>query len=1096
MTMPSDVLSTLLAEKPELPKRVLVLGSGALQIGQAGEFDYSGSQACKALREEGIYVVLLNPNIATVQTSEKLADAVYFLPVEPNIVEEVLVREQCDAILLGFGGQSALNCGLRLSDEGILARHGVRVLGTSIETIRACEDRKIFADKLREIGVPVARGQVATSLAEAEKVAADIGYPLILRAGFSLGGRGSAIVAAPSDLKPAIERALAGVGQVLLEECLSGWKEIEYELVRDAADNCITICNMENFDPMGVHTGESIVVAPSQTLSDADYQLLRDASIATIRHLGIVGECNIQFALDPKASRYRVIEVNPRLSRSSALASKATGYPLAYVGAKLQLGYLLPGLRNAITRTTTACFEPALDYIVCKVPRWDLEKFAGADLRIGTEMKSVGEVMAIGRSFGEALQKALRMLEVGADGFDPNLLGLSTRDEVLAEISPPSSRRIFAIARAFAIGFSVEEVAQQTAIDRFFLHELFELHTLRVGLRGLPLSSLPAALLRTCKQAGFSDAVIAAQCGVKADDVRQRRKQLGISPKLRQIDTLAAEYPAQTNYLYLTYHADESDVLPSEKKKLLLLGSGCYRIGSSVEFDWSCVGAAQAARELGYEVALLNCNPETVSTDYDLCDRLVFDEVSLETVRELWDFEQGAGGGFVGVLLAMGGQTPNRLALPLSLAGIRLLGTSPQSIDCAEDRAKFSALCDRLHVDQPRWTEAGQIEDLDGAVAAIGGYPVLVRPSYVLSGAAMRVAHSGPELTLYLDGATQVTPEHPVVVSKYERHAREIELDAVVDHGKILLWAICEHIEDAGVHSGDATMMLPPQDLTVEMVRKVKRIGAALCKSLDVTGPVNIQLLARDDEVKVIECNLRASRSFPLVSKALGVDFIATATRAMLGEKVDLPKLRDPLDLDYVVVKAPMFSFRRLSGADPLLGVEMAATGEVGCFGDTVEEALAKSLLATGFRWPSRGVLLSLGTMGDKYLLVEEARELAKLGLLLYATPGSAETLHAEGIACHTVDKGESGSDSDVLRLLRSGAIDLVVNIPRSFDSEGRPDGFLIRRAATDLEIPLLTDLQLARAVVRMLARVKPPAPGTTGTLRALPWREYLARTN
>ena len=973
---------------------------------------------------------------------------------------------------------------------------GVRVLGTSIETIRACEDRKIFADKLREIGVPVARGQVATSLAEAEKVAADIGYPLILRAGFSLGGRGSAIVAAPSDLKPAIERALAGVGQVLLEECLSGWKEIEYELVRDAADNCITICNMENFDPMGVHTGESIVVAPSQTLSDADYQLLRDASIATIRHLGIVGECNIQFALDPKASRYRVIEVNPRLSRSSALASKATGYPLAYVGAKLQLGYLLPGLRNAITRTTTACFEPALDYIVCKVPRWDLEKFAGADLRIGTEMKSVGEVMAIGRSFGEAVQKALRMLEVGADGFDPNLLGLSTRDEVLAEISPPSSRRIFAIARAFAIGFSVEEVAQQTAIDRFFLHELFELHTLRVGLRGLPLSSLPAALLRTCKQAGFSDAVIAAQCGVTADDVRQRRKQLGILPKLRQIDTLAAEYPAQTNYLYLTYHADESDVLPSEKKKLLLLGSGCYRIGSSVEFDWSCVGAAQAARELGYEVALLNCNPETVSTDYDLCDRLVFDEVSLETVRELWDFEHGAGGGFVGVLLAMGGQTPNRLALPLSLAGIRLLGTSPQSIDCAEDRAKFSALCDRLHVDQPRWTEAGKIEDLDGAVAAIGGYPVLVRPSYVLSGAAMRVAHSGPELTLYLDGATQVTPEHPVVVSKYERHAREIELDAVVDHGKILLWAICEHIEDAGVHSGDATMMLPPQDLTVEMVRKVKRIGAALCKSLDVTGPVNIQLLARDDEVKVIECNLRASRSFPLVSKALGVDFIATATRAMLGEKVDLPKLRDPLDLDYVVVKAPMFSFRRLSGADPLLGVEMAATGEVGCFGDTVEEALAKSLLATGFRWPSRGVLLSLGTMGDKYLLVEEARELAKLGLLLYATPGSAETLHAEGIACHTVDKGESGSDSDVLRLLRSGAIDLVVNIPRSFDSEGRPDGFLIRRAATDLEIPLLTDLQLARAVVRMLARVKPPAPGTTGTLRALPWREYLARTN
>jgi len=1096
-TCSESLAAVLSVAKPVMPKRVLVLGSGALQIGQAGEFDYSGSQACKALREEGIGVVLINPNIATVQTSEQLADAVYFLPVEPSLVEEIIAREHIDAILLGFGGQSALNCGLKLADDGVLAKHGVRVLGTSIETIRACEDRKLFADKLREIDVPVARGQVATSLSEAQAVAAELGYPLILRAGFSLGGRGSAIVSAESELAPAIERALAGVGQVLLEECLSGWKEIEYELLRDADNNCITICNMENFDPMGVHTGESIVVAPSQTLSDADYQLLRDAAIATIRHLGIVGECNIQFALDPRAARFRVIEVNPRLSRSSALASKATGYPLAYVGAKLQLGYSLPSLRNAITRTTTACFEPALDYVVCKVPRWDLEKFAGADLRIGTEMKSVGEVMAIGRSFGEALQKALRMLEVGADGFDPNLLPLTNREAVLAEISPPSSRRIFAIARAFALGFSVEEVAKATAIDRFFLHELYELHTLRLALTGQAVESLDEPTLRRCKQAGFSDAQIAKQSGPgqTSEAVRARRRQLGISPKLRQIDTLAAEYPAQTNYLYLTYHADAHDVAPSENKKLLLLGSGCYRIGSSVEFDWSCVGAAAAARALGYEVALLNCNPETVSTDYDLCDRLIFDEVSLETVRELWDFESAAGGGYVGVLLAMGGQTPNRLALPLHRAGIRLLGTSPESIDCAEDRAKFSSLCDRLHIDQPRWTEAAQIDDLDTAVGAIGGYPVLVRPSYVLSGAAMRVAHSSPELRLYLDGATLVTPEHPVVVSKYERHAREIELDAVADRGEIVLWAICEHIEDAGVHSGDATMMLPPQDLTVEMVRKVRRIGRALTRALQVTGPINIQLLARDDEVKVIECNLRASRSFPLVSKGLGVDFIATATRAMLGEPVELPPLRDPLDLDYVLVKAPMFSFRRLAGADPLLGVEMAATGEVGCFGSTVEEALAKALLATGFRWPSRGVLLSLGTMGDKYLLVDEARVLATLGLKIYATPGTAETLHDEGIACQVVDKGEHGESSDVLRLLRKGAIDLVVNIPRSFDSQGRPDGFLIRRAATDLEIPLFTDLQLARAVVHMLARVRPPQPGSTGSLQVLPWRDYLAQT-
>ena len=980
MTKPQS-LDVSSAATPAKPRCVVVLGSGALQIGQAGEFDYSGSQALQALREEGIRTVLVNPNIATVQTSPELASALYLLPIEPSFVERVIVQEGADAILLGFGGQSALNCGLALADSGVLAARGVRVLGTSIEAIRACEDRQLFADKLAQIGLGLARGRTVTTAAEAQQAAREIGFPLVLRAGFSLGGRGSAIVRGESELAAAIEHALRGVPQVLLEECLSGWKELEYELVRDADDNCIAVCNIENVDPMGVHTGESIVVAPSQTLSDDDHQRLRDAALRAIRHLGIVGECNIQFALDPRGSEFRVIEVNPRLSRSSALASKATGYPLAFIAAKLALGYTLPVLRNAITQTTTACFEPALDYVVCKVPRWDVDKFEGADRRIGTEMKSVGEVMAIGRSFGEALQKALRMIDVGADGFDPAHLGLGTADEARAALAAPTTQRIFALAAALKLGLSVEEITALTAIDPFFLREMQGLIAQRAALGSFAGRNFPEEILRAAKQSGFSDAAIARAAGTTEAAVRAQRHALGIVPRLRQIDTLAGEYPAQTNYLYLTYNASEDDADGTEPgggaapKRLLLLGSGCYRIGSSVEFDFCCVTAAQTARQLGYSVTLLNCNPETVSTDYHLCDRLIFDEISLEVVLDLWTREAAGGTGFVGVLGAMGGQTPNRLALPLARAGVRLLGTPADSIDRAEDRARFSALCDELGIDQPRWSVATERSDLEAVVKRLGGYPVLVRPSYVLSGAAMRVAHSAPELLRFLDGAARVSPAHPVVISKFERHAREIELDAVAEGGVILAQAISQHIEEAGVHSGDATLVLPPLDLPLEILRKVRRIGAQLARALDVTGPFNVQLLARDGAVKVIECNLRASRSFPLVSKVLGRDFVRAATRVMLGAPppADGPG-RDPLALPYFAVKAPMFSFRRLVGADPLLGVEMASTGEAGCFGRTREEALAQALLSTGFRFPRRGVLLSLGPVSDKYRFTEIGR--------------------------------------------------------------------------------------------------------------------------
>jgi len=1060
------------------PRSVLVLGSGALQIGQAGEFDYSGSQALKALREEGVRTVLLNPNIATVQTSKELADEIYFLPVEPEFVEEVIAREKVDAILLSFGGQTALNCGLALDRSGVLERAGVKVLGTPPEAIRATEDRQLFNAKLAEIGVKVARSKHADTEGEVLAAAREIGLPVILRAGFSLGGKGAAIARTEDELTRLAPRALAGGHGVLVEECLSGWKEIEYEIVRDGADNAITVCNMENVDPMGIHTGESIVVAPTQTLDDSDHQLLRNIALKTARHLGIVGECNIQYALSPETGDYRVIEVNARLSRSSALASKATGYPLAYVAAKIALGYTLPEIPNGVTKVTTAFFEPALDYVVCKLPRWDFGKFEGSTDRIGPEMKSVGEVMAIGRSFCEALQKGLRMLETGARGLDPEAFPFP---DLSRELEEPSSRRIFAVAKAITGGMSLNEVHARTRIDPFFLGEIADACELRAELiagRG----ALPGpALMRAAKRAGFSDHQIGTLSGTTAEAAREERRRQGIHPVLATIDTLAAEYPATTGYLYFTYGLTEEEVPRARGEgSALILGSGCYRIGSSVEFDWSCVGALRACRELGRRTVLLNNNPETVSTDYDVCDLLVFDELSLETV-----LETVRALGPSGVIVSVGGQTANNLVRGLAAEGVPILGTPAAAIDKAEDRGKFSALCDELGILQPRWLAHGSAANVDEAVDRVGGYPVIVRPSYVLSGAAMRIAHGPTELGEYLAQATQVSPEHPVVISKFEEDAREIEVEAVGRAGVVTHWALTEHVENAGVHSGDATLVLPPQSLTTETVRRARRIVTALAKALDVTGPFNVQMLARDNDVKVIECNLRASRSLPFVSKALGVDFVREATLALFGAPAAAAG-RDPLDLDLVAVKVPQFSFRRIAGADPTLRVEMASTGEVGCFGRSPEEALMKGMLSVGFRYPQKGVLLSLGPVRDKYRFAGEARALLGRGLHLYATGGTADVLAAEGIACTRVAKGEEPNGGpSALSLMRSHAIDLVINVAREYDAHGVPDGALIRRLAVDLEIPLITDLTLARAVVHAVVTCP------KDHLEVLPWRAY-----
>ncbi len=1062
---------------PKKPRRVLVLGSGALQIGQAGEFDYSGSQAIKALKEEGVATVLVNPNIATIQTSLDLADRIYLVAVSPEFVERVIAQEDVDGILLAFGGQTALNCGLELHDSGVLARHGVQVLGTPIASIRDTEDRQLFKERLAQIDVKTARSRASTSLAEAREAALEIGLPVMLRGGYALGGKGSGIVDDAAALDGALRRAFAaGTSQVLVEECLRGWKEIEYEVVRDARDTCITVCNMENLDPLGIHTGESIVVAPSQTLNDNEYQFLRSIAIRTVRHLGIVGECNIQYALDPHGTDYRVIEVNARLSRSSALASKATGYPLAYVAAKLAIGRTLTEIPNGITRRTTAFFEPALDYLVCKVPRWDLAKFQGASTRIGSEMKSVGEVMAIGRTFPEVIQKALRMLDIGVRGLDPDAFRFDDQREAIEQANP---LRIFAVAQALRDGVSIDQIHEWTAIDRWFLHgirSVVETHVRLANCVGPP----PAATLREAKELGFSDRSIEHLTGTPRGALREVRRGHGIVPHLAQIDTMAAEFPADTNYLYSTYHAGSSDVAPSRRKKIMVLGSGVYRIGSSVEFDWCCVNAVQAASALGYETLMVNYNPETVSTDYDVCDRLIFEEVSLESVLDLVDHERPDG-----VVVSMGGQVPNNLAMRLHQAGVPILGTSPEDIDRAEDRSKFSALLDELEIDQPRWAHMTELSDADPIVERLGGYPVLVRPSYVLSGAAMAVAHEPNELARIVARATKVSDEHPVVVSKFEAHAREVEIDAVADGGKLVLWAISEHIEDAGVHSGDATLVLPPQTLYIATIRRIRHIAAALARALRITGPFNVQFLARHNMVKVIECNLRASRSFPFVSKVTGRNFAGEAMRRMLGVAQEV--FNDSLDLDYVGVKAPMFSFSRLVGADPFLGVEMTSTGEVGCLGWDLHDALLHGLLSTGMRFPRKGVLLSLGPVVDKYWFADEARVIAdELKLPIFATRGTAEMLLEVGIPCTMVEKSV-GDGTSGLDVIDDGRVDLVINIPRSYDEFGRPDGYRIRRHAVDCGIPLITDLPLARALIEALRHKQPPQ------LEVLAWNDFLA---
>ncbi len=1046
----------------EKPKNVLILGSGALKIGEAGEFDYSGSQAIKALKEENIRTVLINPNIATIQTSEGMADEIYLLPVQPDFVEKVIEREEIDAILLSFGGQTALNCGIALSDSGILDKYNVKVLGTPVESIRNTEDRHLFAQRLGEIGVKIARSRACSSPEEAIRAAGEIGYPVMLRGAFALGGLGSAIVSSEKELKAVIDTIFSMVPQVLVEESLKGFKEIEYEVVIDGFSNAITVCNMENLDPIGVHTGESIVVAPSQTLNNHEYHLLREIAIKTIRHLGIIGECNIQYALDPKSDDYRVIEVNARLSRSSALASKATGYPLAYIAAKLALGYNLTELPNRITHKTRAFFEPSLDYCVVKIPRWDLEKFSGVEKTIGSSMKSVGEVMAIGRDFLEALQKALRMIGVGVEGLEGETMESVDFREAISNASP---YRIFAIANALRKGIGVEQIYEWSKIDRWFLYQIERVISYEKEIGSA--EEISEDLLIRLKKAGFSDAQIGRIAKKDAREIRMLREKYNIHPVRRQIDTLAAEYAADTNYLYLSYDSKEDEAISENKRpRILILGSGVYRIGSSVEFDWCCVNTIERARELGYETILVNYNPETVSTDFDVCDRLIFDEISLETVIEIIRLEKP-----YGVILSVGGQVPNNLALRLEREGVRILGTQAEMIDMAEDRNKFSSLCDRLGIEQPKWGEYTGKEDLEDIVQKIG-FPLLIRPSYVLSGSAMRVVRNRENLISYLRRAALVSREYPVVISHYEVGAKEIEIDAVAKDGEIIVWAISEHIENAGVHSGDATLVLPPQRLYLETIRRIKIITKKLAKALNISGPFNIQFLARDNNIKVIECNLRASRSMPFVSKATGVNFIKLATSVMLGS--DIPKIENrALDLDYVAVKAAQFSFRRLAGADPVLGVEMASTGEVGCLGDDINEALLKSMISTGFRLPSKGILFSVGGDTDKSQLLEYARLLSENGFLIYATEGTSAFFGKNGLVCKTVYKISQNKSPSVKDTIKDNLVDLVVNIPSAYEYQEQLDGYIIRRTAIDYGVSLITNTQLAKTLITAIIKHK-----------------------
>ena len=1054
--------------KDENIKKVLLLGSGALKIGEAGEFDYSGSQALKALREEGIKTVLINPNIATVQTSEGVADQIYFLPVQPYFVERVIQKERPDGILLSFGGQTALNCGVELYRSGVLEKYGVKVLGTPVQAIMDTEDRELFVEKLDEIDVKTIKSEACENIEQARTAAATLGYPVIIRAAYALGGLGSGFADNEEELNVLAEKAFSFSPQVLVEKSLKGWKEIEYEVVRDRYDNCITVCNMENFDPLGIHTGESIVIAPSQTLNNSEYHKLRALAIKIIRHIGIVGECNVQYAFDPKSEDYRVIEVNARLSRSSALASKATGYPLAFVAAKLGMGYGLFELKNSVTKTTSAFFEPALDYVVCKIPRWDLSKFRGVDKELGSSMKSVGEVMAIGRNFEEAIQKGLRMIGQGMHGFVENKeLEIADIDAALRE---PTDKRVFVISKAMHKGYTVDQIHELTKIDKWFLEKLKHIIDIDEELKTKNINTLDKALFRKAKVYGFTDFQIARAVGLEDELhnmhkamllVRHCRKNLGIVPVVKQIDTLAAEYPARTNYLYVTYGGVASDIEPEhDGRSIVVLGSGAYRIGSSVEFDWCGVQALNTIRKEGWRSVMINYNPETVSTDYDMCDRLYFDELTFERVMDIIELESPHG-----VIVSTGGQIPNNLAMKLVEQHVPLLGTKAEDIDGAEDRAKFSEMLTRHGINQPEWSALTSMEDIDDFIARVG-FPVLVRPSYVLSGAAMNVCSNEEELKRFLRLAANVSEDHPVVVSKFIEHAKEIEMDAVAKNGEILAYAISEHIEFAGVHSGDATIQFPPQKIYVETVRRIKRVSRQIAKALHINGPFNIQYMARDNEIMVIECNLRASRSFPFVSKVLKINLIELATRVMLGLPVEKPN-KNLFDLDYVGIKASQFSFNRLQKADPVLGVDMSSTGEVGCLGDDSNQALLKSMLSVGYRIPKKTVLLSTGGAKQKAELLDAAKTLVAHGYKLYATGGSSNYLADNGVENTRVYwPSDEGKHPQALDMLHNKEIDMVVNIPKNLTVHELTNGYKIRRAAIDLNVPLITNSRLACAFI------------------------------
>ena len=1068
-------------------KKVLLLGSGALKIGEAGEFDYSGSQALKALREEGVQTVLINPNIATVQTSEGVADQIYFLPVQPYFVERVIQKERPDGILLAFGGQTALNCGVELYRSGVLEKYGVKVLGTPVQAIMDTEDRELFVDKLNEIDVKTIKSEACENIEQARRAAAELGYPVILRAAYALGGLGSGFCDNEQELDKLAEKAFSFSPQVLVEKSLKGWKEIEYEVVRDKYDNCITVCNMENFDPLGIHTGESIVIAPSQTLTNSEYHKLRALSIKIVRHIGIVGECNVQYAFDPKSEDYRVIEVNARLSRSSALASKATGYPLAFVAAKLGMGYGLFELKNSVTKTTSAFFEPALDYVVCKIPRWDLSKFRGVDKELGSSMKSVGEVMAIGRNFEEAIQKGLRMIGQGMHGFVENKeLQIPDIDAALRE---PTDKRVFIISKAMHAGYTIDQIHELTKIDKWFLEKLQHIIDIDERLKAVGnVNNLRKDLLREAKVYGFTDFQIARAVGLETElksmskaglVVRTLRKNYGILPVVKQIDTLAAEYPAQTNYLYVTYAGVASDInFENDKKSIIVLGSGAYRIGSSVEFDWCGVQALNTIRKEGYRSVMINYNPETVSTDYDMCDRLYFDELTFERVMDIIDLECPQG-----VILSVGGQIPNNLAMRLDEQQVPILGTQAQYIDNAEDRQKFSSMCDRIGVVQPAWKELTNMADVDEFIAQVG-FPVLVRPSYVLSGAAMNVCSNHDELERFLQMAANVSQKHPVVISRFIEGAKEIEMDAVADKGEIIAYAISEHVEFAGVHSGDATIQFPPQKLYYETMRRIKKVAKKIAAELHISGPFNIQFMARDNDIMVIECNLRASRSFPFVSKVLKINLIELASKIMMGVPYERPT-KTEFDLDYVGIKASQFSFSRLQKADPVLGVDMSSTGEVGCLGDDTDCAILKSMLSVGLRVPEHSVLISSGDAHQKAALLEPCRHLAEKGYQLYATGGSYRYLIDNGVECKRVYWPSEETQPQALDMIRRKEIDMVINIPKNLTSHELSNGYKIRRAAIDFNVPLLTNDRLAAAFIHAFTTM------TLDDLAIKAWDEY-----